>query len=268
MQNKTAVVTGTAWPVSPKDHRALLVELSHAIGKPELDAVILGEGNTSMRVDNDTFLVKASGCQLSSLGREELVHLRFDKLLPLLDAGAISETDLSAAYEAAKVDQSHKSRSSVETLLHAICLQQQGVQVVAHTHPTAVNGLTCSVGWPAVLEGRVFPDEAVVLGADSVFVPYVDPGVKLARAVRDGIVSFIARYGFIPKTIYMQNHGLIALGGTPIEVLNITAMAIKAARIRLAALQAGGIQFLDKDAVAHLLGRPDEKYRMAALTGR
>jgi hypothetical protein len=78
MQDKTDVMNGTAWPVSPMDHRALLVELSHAIGNPELDAAILGEGNTSMRVDSDTFLVKASGCQLSSLGREELVHLRFE----------------------------------------------------------------------------------------------------------------------------------------------------------------------------------------------
>jgi rhamnose utilization protein RhaD (predicted bifunctional aldolase and dehydrogenase) len=107
-----------------------------------------------------------------------------------------------------------------------------------------------------------------VLGADSVFVPYVDPGVNLARAVRDGLVNYNTRYALTPKTIYMQNHGLIALGGNSIEVLNITAMAIKAARIRLAALQAGGIHLLDKETVAHLLGRPDEKYRMAALAGR
>ena len=45
-------------------------------------------------------------------------------------------------------------------------------------------------------------------------------------------------------------------------------MAIKAARIRLTALQTGGINRLDAATVAHLLGRPDEKYRIAALSGR
>ncbi len=250
------------------DHRDQLVELSHAVGAPALDAAILGEGNTSLRVDDATFLVKASGCQLGTLGRDDLVHLRFDKLLPLLDGGTVSEAELSAVYESAKVDPSHKRRPSVEALFHAMCLQQAGVQAVAHTHPTAVNGLTCSRGWPEVLEGRMCPDEAVVLGPDSVFVPYVDPGVILARAMRDGIAAYRARHEATPKTIYMQNHGLIGLGANRTEAINITAMAIKAARIRLIALQSGGINRLDAATVAHLLGRPDEKYRMAALTGR
>ena len=66
----------------------------------------------------------------------------------------------------------------------------------------------------------------------------------------------------------MQNHGLIALAGSPTEATNITAMAIKAARIRLGALAAGGINRLPTEVIDHLLGRPDEKYRQAALSGR
>ena len=248
------------------DHRDQLVSLSHAVGAPALDAAILGEGNTSIRVDDATFLVKASGCQLSSLGRDDLVHLRFDKLLPLLDGGAVSEAELSAVYEAAKVDAGHKRRPSVEALFHAMLLQQPGVQFVAHTHPTAINGLTCSRGWPEVLQGRMFPDEAVVLGPDSVFVPYVDPGVVLARAIRDGVLAYRQQHGATPKCAYMQNHGFIALGASATEAINITAMGIKAARIRLTALQSGGINRLDAATVAHLLGRPDEKFRMQALT--
>ena len=248
------------------DSHDRLVELSNAVGNPVLDAAILGEGNTSIRVDDATFLVKASGCQLSTLGRDDLVHLRFATLLPLLDRGPVSEAELSAVYEAAKVDPSHQRRPSVEALFHAMCLQQPGVQCVAHTHPTAINGLTASRGWPEVLQGRMFPDEAVVLGPDSVFVPYVDPGVVLARAIRDGLAAYRARHNATAKTVYMQNHGLIALGTNPTEAVNITAMAIKAARVRSIALAAGGINRLDEATVAHLLGRPDEKYRMAALT--
>ncbi len=250
------------------DHRDRLVELSHAIGNPVLEAAILGEGNTSLRVDDDTFLVKASGCQLGTLGRDDLVHLRFDRLLPLLDGGPVGEAELTAVYEAAKIDSGHKRRPSVEALFHAMCLRQPGVEVVAHSHPVAINALTCSRGWPEVLQGRMFPDEAVVLGPDSVFVPYVDPGVILAGAIRDGLAGYRARYGATAKSVYMRNHGLIALGATATEAVNITAMAIKAARIRQGALAAGGINRLDEATVAHLLGRPDEKYRMATLAGR
>jgi rhamnose utilization protein RhaD (predicted bifunctional aldolase and dehydrogenase) len=142
------------------------------------------------------------------------------------------------------------------------------VNLVAHTHPTAVNALTCNPGWDVALAGRLFPDEAVVMGRDSVFVPYTDPGVPLASAIKTGVDGYIARHGEVPKVVYMQNHGLIALAANPTEALNITRMAIKAARIRIGALQAGGFRALPPSVIDHLVARPDEKYRQAALATR
>ncbi len=243
-----------------------LVSLSNRLGDPVLDAVILGEGNTSARVDAQTFLVKGSGCQLQTMQAADFVHLRFDTILSLLDRGSVDEATLSAVYEQAKVDPTQKRRPSVEALFHAVCLSLPGVNFVAHSHATAVNALNCGKLWPHSLAGRLFPDEAVVLGPESAYVPYVDPGVVLAREIRDSIERYRAEWGAVPKVVYMQNHGLIALGASPTECLNITAMAIKAARIRATALQAGGgIATLDRGTVLHLLGRPDEKYRQAVL---
>jgi rhamnose utilization protein RhaD (predicted bifunctional aldolase and dehydrogenase) len=246
---------------------ARVVEMSRTIGAPSLDAVILGEGNTSIRVDADTFLVKGSGCQLATIQDADFVHLRFDRILALLERGTVSEAELVEAYEAAKVDPAQKRRPSVETLFHAICLSLPGVDVVAHTHPQAVNALTCSKAYPRALEGRMFPDEAVVLGPASVFVPYLDPGLTLARAIHAGIGAYAQRYGAAPKVVYMQNHGVIALAANGTEAVNITTMAIKAARIRLGAIAAGGITRLSDDVVAHLINRPDEKYRAKLLGG-
>jgi rhamnose utilization protein RhaD (predicted bifunctional aldolase and dehydrogenase) len=243
-----------------------LVSLSNKLGEPAFDAVILGEGNTSAKVDGETFHVKGSGCQLQTMTAADFVHLRFADLLPLLERSSVSEAELSAAYEQSKVDKSQKRRPSVEALFHALCLQLPGVNFVAHSHATAVNGLTCGKQWSESLRGRMFPDEAVVMGPDSVFVPYVDPGVILAKAIRDGIEKYRAEWNAVPKVVYMQNHGVIALGANATEALNITAMAIKAARIRATALAAGGgIATLDRATVLHLLGRPDEKYRQQAL---
>lgn len=243
-----------------------LVTLSNTLGAPALDAAILGEGNTSARCDQGTFWVKGSGCTLATMGASDFVHLRFAEILGLMGKTA-DENMISSAYEAAKVDPTRPRRPSVETLFHAVLLGYPGINVVAHTHPTAINSLTCCPTWEAHLAGRMFPDEAVVLGRDSVFVPYTDPGVPLASAIAAGVDGYVARYRETPKVVYMQNHGVIALAANPTEAVNITVMAIKAARIRLGALSAGGIRTLSAATIDHLVARPDEKYRQAALTG-
>ncbi len=243
-----------------------LIKLSHAVGEPDLDAVILGEGNTSVKGPDDTFYVKASGCNLATLGAEHAVHLRRAPLMALVnDDSPVSEDDLQAVYRSSKVDPSVAARPSVEAIFHALLLGYPGVGAVAHVHATAVNALTCSRGWPLTLAGRFCPDEAVVLGPDSVFIDYVDPGVELARSIRKGVDAYVERWGEAPKVIYMQNHGVIAVGSGITEAHNITQMAIKCARIRLGAMQAGGLNPLPADVIAHLLGRPDEKYRQQIL---
>ena len=242
-----------------------LVALSNRLGSDAMECAILGEGNTSARVDADTFYVKGSGCSLGSMGAGDFVHLRFDRILTLMDGGKADEQRLKQVYEDAKVDPRQSRRPSVETLFHALCLGFPGINVVAHTHPTAINSLTCAPNWQQHLDGRLFPDEAVVLGRASVFVPYVDPGVILAKAIHTGIEEYQRRHGELPKSVYMQNHGFIALAANPTEAVNITMMGVKAAKIRLGALTAGGINRLPASVIDHLLARPDEKYRAKLL---
>ena len=244
------------------------VTLSHAVGEPTLDAAILGEGNTSVKGENDTFYVKASGCSLGTLGSQHAVHLKRAPIMALLDQPAVDEAALQAAYKAAKVDQNSPFRPSVEAVFHALLLGYPGVGAVAHVHPTAVNGLTCSRSWPLSLAGRLCPDEAVVLGPDSVFIDYVDPGAELGKRIRAGVDAYRAVWGLVPKVIYMQNHGVIAVGNNVGDAINIVHMAIKAARMRLMAMQAGGMNPLPKEVISHLLGRPDEKYRQQLLAGK
>lgn len=250
--------------MTPIDH---LVALSRAVGDPALDAAILGEGNTSIAIDEATFAVKGSGCSLEAFAPEHAVALKRAPILALLDQD-LDLDGLNAAYDAAKVDPGQVRRASVETILHALLLDLPGVTAVAHTHPTAVNSLLCTSQWREHLAGRLCPDEAVVLGPDSAFVPYVDPGLVLARAVREAVADYRKRIGAVPKAIYMQNHGFIAVAANPREAENITRMAIKAARMRLGCLQAGGIAALPEATVAHLLGRSDEVYRQAQLAAK
>lgn len=245
-----------------------LVRLSNTIGQPSWDCTILGEGNTSLGLDDGTFYVKGSGCSLETMGADDFVHLNRQTVLDLLDEDAVDETRLKQIYQAAKVDQDHPKRPSVETVFHALLLSYEGVNAIAHTHATPVLSLVCTAGWREHLRGRLCPDEAVVMGRDSVFVEYSDPGVELAKDIRRGVDAYIHRYSERPKVIFMQNHGPIALGSSTREAQQIMQMIVKAARMRLGCLQAGGINPLDPAIIDHLLGRPDEHYRQAALAGK
>ena len=245
--------------------QAQLIWMSRELGRPELDYAILGEGNTSARVDGDTFLVKASGAQLRTLDPQGVVEVSLERALALLEAGDLSDAEVRAALAAAKVDPDAPGHPSVETVLHALALTEGGADWVGHTHPTPVNAILCSQAAQEAYAGRLFPDEIVVCGPAPAFIPYTDPGVPLARRVREALIAYRERWGIPPKVILMQNHGLIALGTSPQEVLNVTAMAVKAARVLLGTYALGGPRFLTEEQVARIHTRPDELFRRRAL---
>ena len=62
-----------------------LLELSHVLGEENRQLAILGEGNTSAKIDEEIFLVKASGSCLQTLAKDDLVTCRCGALLPMLD---------------------------------------------------------------------------------------------------------------------------------------------------------------------------------------
>jgi rhamnose utilization protein RhaD (predicted bifunctional aldolase and dehydrogenase) len=238
-----------------------LIAMSRVLGDPALDYAILGEGNSSARIDDDTFWVKASGAQLRTIEATGFVQVRFDGVLSMLEAGDLDDTEVKARLEAARANPKARARPSVETVLHALALQLDGVNFVGHTHPTAVNAILCSQKAEEAIAGRLFPDEIVYCGPAPVYIPYTDPGVPLARRVRDEIDRYLDEYRERPKVVLMQNHGLIALGQTALEVENITAMVVKTARVILGAYALGGVQAMSPEAVARIHTRPDEQYR-------
>ena len=244
-----------------------LLELSHVLGDPSHDWAILGEGNTSTALDGDTFYVKASGSELRTLTAEQVSEVRFQPVMDALgDTREFSDTETKELLLGACIGGTGRM-PSVETLLHAYLLTLPGIEFIGHTHVTSVNGLLCSrEGWNAMQAGgRLFPDEIVVCGVAPCGVPYVDPGLPLARALRDKVIEYIEEFNAAPKTIYLQNHGFIALGKSAAEVRSITLMADKAARILLGALSCGTPTYLSPENVKRIHTRPDEHYRQRAI---
>lgn len=244
-----------------------LIELTRYLGVPSREYVILGEGNTSARVDEETYWVKASGSGMENIRSDGLVLTRFAPVLAMLDAGDLSDDQIKANLGKAKADPSAPGHPSIEALLHALCLSLPGVTFVGHTHPTAVNSILCSVKAEEAIAGPVFPDEIVVCGPASAYVPYADPGLPLARAVWRSLTDFSEEHGMPPKRMYIRNHGLIALGSSSTEVKNITAMAVKVARLVVGAYALGGPKFMSASDIERIHTRPDELRRRAKLVG-
>ena len=244
-----------------------LVELSCELGRPELDYAILGEGNTSMICDADTFWIKASGQSLRTVDQSSFVAVNLGAVLALVDSGADDNATLQEQILTTLCPGS-TGRPSIEVMLHALALTKGEARVAGHTHPTALLSVLCSACGREALDGRLFPDEIVICGPASAYVPYAAPGLPLARATREALGAYRDTYGAPPKVIFLENHGMIALGQTPTEVLRITAMCVKAARVLLGTFAMGGPRFLSPDEIGHIAGRPDEHYRRRVFEGR
>ena len=241
-----------------------LLELSHFLGEENRQLAILGEGNTSAKIDEETFLVKASGSCLRTLTRDDLVSCRFDALLPMLDHEEMSDQTIEESLLASRVDRFAK-KPSVETLFHAYLLSLNDVCFVGHTHSIAVNQILCSPLAGQFATQRLFPDEIVCCGARSVLIPYTDPGLILSKSIRYETDLFLEEYGCPPRVILLENHGIITLGKTAGAVKAAMLMAHKAAEIFVGAAALGGPTFMSPDDVSRIANRSDEHYRQRAL---
>ncbi len=241
-----------------------LVDLSRELGREDRHLAILGEGNASADCGDGTFWVKASGSHLGGIGASGFSRVRLSAVAALLAADGVTDIQVTAGLHSARVD--GHDQPSIETFLHALCLTEGGARWVGHTHPVAVNRILCSrLGARPFLE-HLFPDAIVVCGRAPAVVPYVDPGVPLAGAVRDELRRHRDRYGMAPKVVLLVNHGLVALGETAREVLSVTLMADKWARILAGTYLLGGPQFLPNAEVDRIDRRLDEHYRRRHLT--
>ena len=243
--------------------------LAHWLGDPVRDCAILGEGNVSAAVGDDTatFWLKASGSSLGTMRREHFVLMDTPRTLRMLEAESLADEEIKSHLLGARALPEATQMPSTEAGLHAVCLTEGGARFVGHTHPTPILSLLCSERAEEALAGRLFPDEIVVCGPAPCLVPYLDPGPPLARGAREAIRDYTGDWGEPPKMVLLRSHGLFALGKTADEVERVTAMAVKVARALIGTFPLGGPRFLTPAAADRIRTRPDEHFRQRILAG-
>jgi rhamnose utilization protein RhaD (predicted bifunctional aldolase and dehydrogenase) len=242
-----------------------LIDLSHELGREDRGLAILGEGNTSADCGDGTFWVKASGFELSTIEENGFSRVSMDAVLELLARDNLTDEQVSEGLQIVLVDKTQR-KPSVETFLHALCIHETGARWVGHCHPISVlKILSSKMGAEPFLQ-HLFPDGIVVCGPNPVVVPYIDPGFRLALAVRDALRSFQDRHGDSPRIMLMENHGLLVLGQTPKDILGRMMMTDKWAKIIEGTYTFGGPNYLPETQVNRIENRPDEHYRRRILT--
>ena len=201
---------------------------------------ICGEGNVSTRVDENTFLIKASGTSLHTLSEEDLT---------------LCNTN------GAQIELLHK-KPSIETSFHAWIMKTfPDINFIAHTHPPYTTQILCSTSPYSFANHRWFPDQIVRNGTKSCLVPYAPPGEAILKLVEKSVSEFVDEEGYFPKLILLQNHGIITASASKKDCAASTLMCEKSAEIFIGAKLLGGVKFLTKQEVADVDTCPNENYR-------
>lgn len=187
-----------------------IVELSHEFGGT--DYVKGGGGNTSVK-NGTTLWVKPSGTTLGGLNEGNFVQMNREKINELYavetprDAAAREELVKNRMAAAVEND---AGRPSVEAPLHNVF----DAKFVVHTHPAAVNGLTCGREGESACR-RLFPD--------ALWVEYIDPGYTLCMEVRQRMNDYCERNGRQPELLVLKNHGIFIAGETAEQIRTLYA---------------------------------------------
>lgn len=202
--------------------------LSHIAGS-RADYVQGGGGNTSVKLEDGTMAIKASGFCLKDIQMDNGFAMLNGAALRKFyrenqpeqfedceKTGAQCTKDNTLAVEGLP-----QLRPSVEAGFHSILKT-----FVLHTHSVYANLAACAV------EGKEIAAKAFATAPYSWgWVDYQDPGAKLAFAIRDEMDRVEKETGKVPAVILMQNHGIIVHDDDALTTLAIHSDA----NVRLAA---------------------------------
>jgi len=237
--------------MSVADPLAELIWLSREIGREDRGLALAGEGSVSGRLDDQHFGIRASATALHDLRPEQICRCQVTEIGGLIESQGADTAELQTAL--AKIAGASQLRPTIESLFHACLYQLEGVRFVAHCHPEACLQILCSPAAERFAEYRMYPDEILATGPQSVLVPYMEPGAPLAREIRSKVNLYMRRnFGRTPRVILLQNHGIIAMGATAQGVLLSTLMAEKAARVFVGAARLGGPVFMTQPMVTRI----------------
>jgi rhamnose utilization protein RhaD (predicted bifunctional aldolase and dehydrogenase) len=219
------------------------MELAHFVGKHPRCLVIWDEGLVATRLENSTICISRRGARLARLDHEDLIE--FDAA-PLRELLKVEQTRPSVELEILAGARTRETMPvpGPEAFFVADLLQSEEFKLLVHIHPVPVDQILASPRARQFSDRRVTLPEVYGCGIATTLVPYVDPGATLAREVRQKLVLWKDRVKARPRSILLQNNGMLVLGDSVEEISETIEKTLKAADIFLGSAALGGPQFL------------------------
>lgn len=190
------------------------IEISKYAGQ-RFDLIQSGGGNSSVKNNDGTMYIKASGVYLSEVSEDSgYAIVKNKELIKIFELSEIQNVRNKKEREALindymkNVNLTPNFRPSIETLLHSILKKY-----TLHTHPLAVNAITCRQDWKDVLN-KIFRE------INFVCVDYNTPGIDLALELLKQIKNKDV------NIIFLQNHGLIITANNKAEIYEFTEFVV------------------------------------------
>jgi rhamnose utilization protein RhaD (predicted bifunctional aldolase and dehydrogenase)/NAD(P)-dependent dehydrogenase (short-subunit alcohol dehydrogenase family) len=186
--------------------------------------VLHGGGNTSVKTElpdlfgepAEVLCIKGSGWDLAALEPEGLPAVRLAPLKALCSREALDDVEMVRLSRAALLDPAAPN-ISVEALLHAFLPRRY----VDHTHSVAVLSLADQPDGAAIC--------AEVFGGRLAIVPYVRPGLPLAKAAADAFAANPDVIGLV-----LVKHGIVTFADTAAEAYRHMIEMVSLAEERIA----------------------------------
>lgn len=183
-----------------------LIDISKYAGN-RVDFTQGGGGNTSVKIDDNQMIIKASGYKLKDINEKQgYVNLNYNMIKSFIE----NVNDMNHP----ELDQKNKIilkeavvptegvealRPSVEAGFHAVL-----DKYVIHTHAVYSNLLNCAKKGFEYIK-NIFKDQEF----SYIMIPYVDPGLTLSIMIYREIEEYKKKYNKKPEVIFLANHGLI-----------------------------------------------------------
>ena len=188
-----------------------MVKISRFYGA-DSSFLLAGCGNTSFK-DKRYLYVKASGFKLASIDEDGFVKLDRNALNRIWEKEYAVDVNLREKQALQDLMDSRvkgeTKRPSVESLLHAVLPQKY----VVHTHPTIVNGLTCSKSGRQITE-KLFYSRCM-------WISSVNPGYILAKLIKSRLEEHEKKHKSLPDIILLENHGMFVEAENVEEIKDI-----------------------------------------------
>lgn len=165
-------------------------------------------GNISLKLQDESMLIKASGKRIIHMNEEDgvvsLSYLTVRKFYVTVGQSKVAEKESSIIVMDA-VDKASLGRPSIETGFHALLSG-----AVIHSHSVYVNIFACSSSFEKIAE-TIF----MGTGISYLCIGYAMPGYYLTQLFLDRA----EKLSNAPRVIFMKNHGVVISAPTMMEAI-------------------------------------------------